>query len=387
MDCDLILKGGYVVDPANQINDVMDVAVKDGRIAAVSTNLPTTECRRVIEVDGFYVTPGLIDLHVHVYGGYDGWMFPDVHSFSNGVTTVVDAGGAGWKSFEEFRQTIISQSQTRVLAFLNIVGAGMLGAVEQDVSEMEPIPCAEMVAKYPEHIIGVKTAHFGGLGWEAVETAIQAGELSQTPVMLDFWPRPTRPYPELILERMRPGDIHTHVYARHIPTLDENGRVADYMLEARQRGVLFDLGHGAGSFWWRVAVPAVQQGFLPDVISTDLHKRSALIPNANMLTTMSKCLNMGITLEEVILRSTVKPAQAIHRPELGHLSLEAEADIAVLNIRQGEFGFVDSGHARLRGSQKLESIMTVRNGRIVWDPNGLSWPDWETAGQYDVIHH
>ena len=216
---------------------------------------------------------------------------------------------------------------------------------------------------------------------------MQAGDLSQTPVMIDFWPRPTRPYPELILERMRPGDIHTHVYARHIPTLDENGKVADYMLEARQRGILFDLGHGAGSFWWRVAVPAVQQGFLPDVISTDLHKRSALIPNANMLTTMSKCLNMGITLEDVILRSTVKPAQAIHRPKLGHLSLEAEADIAVLNIRQGDFGFVDSGHARLRGSQKLESIMTVRNGRIVWDPNGLSWPDWETAGQYDVIHH
>jgi len=387
MRYDLILTGGHVIDPANQVSGVMDVAVKDGKIAAVSTNLSSDDCRYVIPIENFYVTPGLIDLHVHVYGGYDGWMFPDVHAFSNGVTTVVDTGGAGWKSFEEFRQTIICQSQTRVLAFLNIVGAGMLGAVEQDINEMEPIPCAEMIAKYPKHIIGVKTAHFSGPGWEAVNAAIMAGELCHKPVMIDFWPKPTRTYPELILERMRPGDIHTHVYAKHIPTLDNRGEVADYMLEARQRGVLFDLGHGAGSFWWRVAVPAIKQGFLPDVISTDLHKRSALIPNANMLTTMSKCLNMGITIEDVVLRSAHNPAKAIHRLDLGNLSIGAEADIAILNVRRGDFGFVDSGHARLRGSQKLESIMTIRKGQIVWDPNGLSWPDWESAGQYNVISH
>ena len=386
MTYDLTLKGGHVIDPKNQIDGIMDVGIKNRKITAVLPKIPSTESSKTISVVGYYVTPGLIDIHVHVYGGYDGWMFPDVHSFTNGVTTVVDTGGAGWKSFEEFKNTIITKSQTRVLALLNIVGAGMLGAVEQNISEMDPIPCAETVRQYPEYIVGVKTAHFGGPGWEAVDGAIQAGELSNTPVMIDFWPRPTRSYPHLLLEHMRPDDIHTHVYAQHIPILDSNGNVADYMLEARDRGILFDLGHGAGSFWWRVAVPAIKQGFLPDTISTDLHKRSALLPNANMLTTMSKCLNMGMSLKDVLMRSTTKPAQAIHRPELGHLDINAEADIAVLDLQKGNFGFVDSGHARLQGSQKLQCIMTIRSGQIVWDPNGLSWPDWETAGKYTTIN-
>ncbi|MBB15635.1 amidohydrolase/deacetylase family metallohydrolase [Candidatus Poribacteria bacterium] len=386
MTYDLTLKGGHVIDPKNQIDGIMDVGIKDRKIRAVSPKIPSTESSKTISVTGYYVTPGLIDIHVHVYGGYDGWMFPDVHSFTNGVTTVVDTGGAGWKSFEEFKNTIITKSQTRVLAFLNIVGAGMLGAVEQNISEMDPIPCAETVQKYPAYIVGIKTAHFGGPGWEAVDGAIQAGELSNTPVMIDFWPRPTRSYPHLLLEHMRPDDIHTHVYAQHIPILDSNGNIADYMLEARDRGILFDLGHGAGSFWWRVAVPAIKQGFLPDTISTDLHKRSALLPNANMLTTMSKCLNMGMSLKDVLMRSTAKPAQAIHRPKLGHLDINAEADIAVLDLQKGNFGFVDSGHARLQGNQKLQCIMTIRNGQIVWDPNGLSWPNWETAGEYTTIN-
>ena len=386
MTYDLTLKGGHVIDPKNQIDGIMDVGIKDRKISAVLPKIPSTESSKTISVTGYYVTPGLIDIHVHVYGGYDGWMFPDVHSFTNGVTTVVDTGGAGWKSFEEFKNTIITKSQTRVLALLNIVGAGMLGAVEQNISEMDPIPCAETVQKYPAYIVGIKTAHFGGPGWEAVDGAIQAGELSNTPVMIDFWPRPTRSYPHLLLEHMRPDDIHTHVYAQHIPILDSNGNIADYMLEARDRGILFDLGHGAGSFWWRVAVPAIKQGFLPDTISTDLHKRSALLPNANMLTTMSKCLNMGMSLKDVLMRSTAKPAQAIHRPKLGHLDINAEADIAVLDLQKGNFGFVDSGHARLQGNQKLQCIMTIRNGQIVWDPNGLSWPNWETAGEYTTIN-
>ena len=382
---ELILKGGHVIDPANKLDKCMDVAVKDGRIAAVAEELPAAQGRKAVDVAGHYVTPGLIDIHVHVYGGYRGWMFPDVHAFTNGVTTVVDTGGAGWKSFEDFKRTIIDSSKTRVLAFLNIVGAGMLGAVEQDVSEMEAIPCAETIQKYPDAIVGSKTAHFGGPGWEAVDGAVKAAELSGTIAMVDFWPKPTRSYKELILQRLRPGDIHTHVYAKHIPVLDAEKRVCDYMLEARERGVVFDLGHGAGSFWWRVAIPAIRQGFLPDTISTDLHKSSALIPNATMLNTMSKCLNMGMSLQDVIARSTVAPAKAIRRPALGTLTVGAEADIAVLQLQHGEFGFVDSGHARQKGDRRLEGAMTLRAGEIVWDRNGLSWPDWETAGEYGVI--
>jgi dihydroorotase len=383
MSYDLILSGGHVIDPANGRDGVMDVAVKGGRIAAVGAGLPG-EATKTIDAAGMTVTPGLLDIHVHVYGGYAGWMFPDVHSFTSGVTTVVDTGGPGWKSFEDFKTTIIDKSKTRVLSLLNIVGAGMLGAVENDVAEMDAAACAEMIRAHPELIVGSKTAHFAGPGWEAVDGALRAAELSDTVCMIDFWPRPTRTYPEL-LARMRPGDIHTHVYAQHIPLLDDEKRVQDFMWQARERGVVFDLGHGAGSFWWRQAIPAMRQGFPPDTISTDLHKNSALIPNANMITTMSKCLNMGMPMTEVIQRSTVEPAAAIRRPDLGTLSVGAEADIAVLDVRRGDFGFVDSGRARHRGDRRLECMMTVRAGEIVWDVNGMSWPDWEDAGEYAVI--
>jgi len=191
-----------------------------------------------------------------------------------------------------------------------------------------------------------------------------------------------RAAPDLLLEHLRPGDIHTHLYAQHIPSLDEAKRVQDYLYVARSRGVLFDLGHGAGSFWWRIAVPAVQQGFPPDTISTDLHKVSALMPNATMTTTMSKCLALGMSVEEVIRRSTVEPARAIRRPELGTLSVGAEADIAVLELVRGNFGFVDSGRAKMRAHERFECAMTLRAGEILWDRNGLSRPDWESAGDY-----
>jgi len=381
---DLLFKGGHVIDPKNEVDGPLDVAISDGKIAAVARNIPSAQAAKVVDVSGLYVTPGLIDMHVHVYG-YVNSMYPDEHALRDGVTTLVDAGGAGWKNFEAFRAKIIDRFQTRILAFLNIVGAGMLGAVEQDVSEMEPIPAAETIKRHPDVLVGVKTAHFGGPGWEAVDRAVEAGVLSDTPVMIDFSPRPARSYPDLLLKHMRPGDMHTHMYARHIPLLDEHARVNDCMREARDRGVIFDVGHGAGSFWFRVAVPALEQGFGPDSISTDLHRRSAMIPNATLTQTMSKFLNMGMPLGEVILRTTVTPAQEIHRPELGTLSVGACADVAVLEIQEGTFGFVDSGHAKLLGSRRIGCAMTVRAGQIVWDLNGLSWPEWKEAGDYAVI--
>jgi len=378
----LLLKGGHVIDPKNNIDEIMDVAIEGNKIAQVSKDIPSSKAKKAVDVTGFYVTPGLVDIHVHVYGGYRGWLFPDVYCFSNGVTTVVDAGGAGWKSFEEFKETIIEQSKTRVFALLNIVGAGMLGAIEQDVTEMDPVAAAGMVKKYPDYIVGVKTAHFMGPGWEAIDAAVKAGELSDTMVMVDSKTTSIRTYKDMLLTHLRPGDMHTHIYSQHIPLLNEEGIVSDYVWEARKRGVLFDVGHGAGSFWFRVAVPAVKQGFVPDTISTDLHKISALMPNATMMATMSKFLNMGMPLHEVILRSTVNPAQIIKRPELGTLTVGADADIAVIELPKGEFGFVDVGHARMRGEYRLQCALTVRNGEVVWDVNGISCPDWETAGKY-----
>ena len=379
-DFDLIIQGGHLIDPKNDLDGPADIAVKDGLVAAVAERIEPSSTK-VIDVSGLYVTPGLIDIHVHVYGGYQGWLFPDQHALPYGVTTVVDTGGAGWKDMADFKRTIIDPAQTRVLAFVNIVGAGMIGAPEQDVSEMDPALCAAAIEQYREFVVGAKSAHFGGPGWESAGGAIEAARQSDSIAMIDFAPQPTRSYEEL-LERMSPGDIHTHLYAAHIPLLDEDKKVADYVRQARQRGIVFDTGHGGGSFWFRIAVPAMAQDFPPDTISTDLHKSSRMLPNATMPITMSKFLGLGMTLKEVVYRSTHKPAEVIRHPQLGHLSIGAEADLAAFALHEGDFAFVDSGRARMRGQQKLECELTLRAGRVVWDLNGRSLVDWDKAGEY-----
>ncbi|MDA0840780.1 MAG: amidohydrolase/deacetylase family metallohydrolase [Planctomycetota bacterium] len=371
---ELLLRGGHVIDPKNHLNGLADIAIRSGKVAEVSEFIGASRAAKVVDVSGLYVVPGLIDMHVHVYGGYEGWLFPDQHALPNGVTTVVDTGGAGWKDFEDFIETIIAKSITRVLAFINIVGAGMTGRPEQDTNEMEARPCAEMIRRYPKHAVGSKSAHFQGPGWESAGGAIEAARLSDSIAMIDFAPKPSRSYQEL-LERLNPGDIHTHLYAGHIPLLDENLVVNEYVRDARGRGVVFDTGHGNMSFLFRNAIPAIGQGFPPDTISTDLHKSSRMV-DTTMPVTMSKFLVIGMPLEEVIDRSTRIPAEVLRRPELGHLSVGAEADIAVLERMEGNFGFVDSLRTRLEGNQKLECQMTLRAGKIVWDRNGISFPKW-----------
>jgi dihydroorotase len=379
---DILFKGGRIIDPANNIDAILDIAVTGRQISRIARDIPAGDAIKTVPVEGLIITPGLVDIHVHSYGGYEGWLVPDAHMLPNGVTTVVDTGGAGWKKFEHFRKSIIETSKTRVLALINIVGAGMEGRVEQEVAEMLAEPCAEMIDKHRDVVVGSKTAHFGGPGWEAVDGAIAAARMSNTIAMIDFAPQPTRSYRDLLLEKMSPGDIHTHMYAQHIPLLDDEKVVNDYVTEARQRGIIFDLGHGGGSFWFRIAVPAIDQGFWPDSISTDLHRHSALVPNAQMPETMSKCLNMGIPLYDVIRMSTIEPAKEIDRPELGTLSEGAEADMAILDLLEGDFGFVDSGRARLTGRQRLQCALTLRAGELVWDRNGLTRPDWNSIGEY-----
>ena len=384
---DLLLKGGQVIDPANKVNGVRDVAVTGDKIARVAESIPASDAKKVVDVTGYYVTPGLVDIHTHVFvedpGGWG--IYPDLSAFPSGVTTVVDAGSSGWKNFELFKTRVIDKSKVRVLALLNIVGVGMDPVGEQSLMEMDARPTAEMIKKYPQILVGVKAAHYRGPEWEGVDRAFEAGNLASVPVMVDYRPLPSRTYEELLLRHMRPGDMHTHMYAEHIPLLDENGKVNEYVREARQRGVLFDLGHGGGSFWFRIATPATQQGFWPDSISTDLHQHSSLIPQATMVNCMSKILSLGMPLEEVIYRSTVTPARQIKRPELGTLSVGSVADIAVLELQKGNFGLVDSGHARQPATQRLRCMITVRAGKIVYDAEGLSWPDWRKAGKYKVI--
>jgi dihydroorotase len=388
---DLLLTGGHVIDPKNKIDGRRDVAIKDGRIAAVAAGIPAAKALKTVNVAGLYVTPGLVDLHVHVFAGtgtaYTGpsSVRPDDHSFRSGVTTVVDAGSSGWRNFEEFKQLIIDQARTRVLAMLNIVGAGMAGAPEQNLQDMDPDKAAAMAAKHKDIIVGFKSAHYAGPEWTSVENAVKAGGIAGLPVMVDFGQfRPERPFEELVTKKLRPGDIYTHMFLASVPMLDEKGRLRPYLLEARKRGVLFDVGHGGGSFLFRQAVPAIQQGFLPDSISTDLHIGSMNGAMTTMLITMSKFINMGMALEDVVGRATWNPARQVKREDLGHLSVGAPADVAVLRVLKGTYGFVDVNGARMQGTQKLEGELTVSSGKVVWDLNGITRSDWKALGHYEA---
>ena len=386
---ELLLKGGHVLDYRNRISGVMDVAIAGGKIAAVAKSIPADQAQRVVNATGLYVTPGLVDIHAHVFAGtmapeYTGALSvrPDGFTFRSGVTTVVDAGSSGWRNFAEFKQQIIDTSRTRVLAFLNIVGKGMGGGktIEQDTNDMEPKRTAAEAGLYPGLIVGIKIAHYAGPEWIAVDRAVEAGRLAKLPVMVDFAEfRKERPFQQLVLEHLRPGDIYTHLYLGAVPMLDPEGKVLPYLFDARKRGVLFDVGHGGGSFQWRQAVPAVRQGFVPDSISTDLHVSSMNAGMKDMLNVMSKFLALGMSLEDVVARSTWNPAREMHQEELGHLSVGAPADIAVLRLIKGDFGFLDAGGRRMNGSQKLVAELTIRAGRVVWDLNGLGADDWQTA--------
>jgi dihydroorotase len=385
---DLLLRRGRVIDHVNNIDEIRDVAIKDGRIVAVEPKIDLAKAYKSIDVSELYVTPGLIDVHVHVYkitgdrGSYAGSQSVDADSYTLrcGVTTVADAGCAGWRNFEDFKDRIINRSRTRVLAFLNIVGHGMRGReFEGNLDDMDASLTADMAKRHKDVIVGIKTAHYMGREFIPVERAVEAGTLADIPVMVDFGRAyPEKSLAELLTKKLRPGDIYTHVYSGLRGELDLIGNANPALMEGRARGVLLDVGHGAGSFAWRVAVPIVKQGVLPDTISTDLHAGSADGGMKDMLNVMSKFLALGVPLKEVIARSTAAPAKAIKQTQLGHLSVGAPADIAVLRLDEGEFGYIDSYGARLRGSQRLVCEMTMRDGRVVYELNGLSRPDWTT---------
>jgi dihydroorotase len=393
---DLLLKGGHVIDPKNKIDAQMDVAVTGGKIFQVAKDIPATNAKKVIDVRGLYVTPGIIDMHVHVFNGsdVDGYIAnaltsvpPDGFTFRAGVTTVVDAGSSGWRNFRLFKKQTIDKSQTRVLALLNIVGNGMVGRFEeQDVNDMNPDQTAYMITKlFPDIIVGIKAAHFWG-DFTQVDRAVQAGKNANVPVMVDFGEhQPPNSIEALFMQHLRPGDIFTHTFsfgpAVRETVVDDSGKVKPFIFEAQKRGIIFDVGHGGGAFSWRQAVPSMQQGFKPNVISTDLHAESMNGGMKDMSNVMSKFLNMGMSIQDVISRSTWNPANVIKRTDIGHLSVGTDADIAVFNLRKGDFGFMDIRRTKLRGTQKLEAELTLRAGKIVWDLNGISAPMWEEEFQ------
>ncbi len=385
---DLLLKGGHVIDPKNKISGAMDVAVKDGKIAAVEDDIPKSAAEKVVNVKGLYVTPGLIDLHVHVYAGTgmrgaysgDNSVYPDGFTFRTGVTTVVDVGSSGWRNFEDFKDRVIDRSKTRVLAMLNIVGKGMGGGpIEQNTDDMDAQATANMAKKYPKTIVGVKSTHYAHPDWTSVERAVEAGRQADIPVMIDFGTdHPERPLAALLTVKLRPGDMYTHMYSGNRGELDrETGKISQGMHDGRKRGVFFDVSHGGGSFKWWVAVPGLREGFVPDSISTDLHITSMNGGMKEMLNVMSKIYNFDVSIEDVIKMSTWNPARQVKRPELGHLGVGAGADAAVIREDRGVFGFLDSRRARYTGDKLLVGELTLRDGEVVWDLNGRAGVGWK----------
>ncbi len=384
----LVIKGGHVIDPKNNINEVMDVAIQDKKVALVAKNIDPKKAQ-VIDAKGLYVTPGLIDIHSHNFFGtepdhYLGNGFealpPDGFTFRTGVTTVVDAGGAGWKTFSTFKEQTIKHSKTRVLSFLNIVGEGMRGGVyEQNLNDMDAKMTA-MVARQNKEIVGIKVAHYSGREWDPVDRAVEAGKSANVPVIVDFGGTiPMLSTQELFTKHLRPGDIFTHAFAQlasRMPIVDGEGKVLPYVIEAQKNGIVFDVGHGGGSFRFSQAIPALKNGFFPNTISTDFHTGSMNAGMKDQLNVMTKFLNMGMSLQQVIQASTWNPAKVIHQEDLGHLTADAGADIAIFSLRKGKFGFIDSSGYKMDGDQMLDCELTIRDGVVVYDLNGISRPYW-----------
>lgn len=379
---ELLLKNGHVFDAANGINKTLDVAIANGKIFKVAADIPPTDAKKVVDVTGYYVCPGLIDIHTHVFVGNKPETFadgslsisPDDLTLKAGITTVVDAGTSGWRNFPVFKDQVIDRSKTRILAFLSIVGWGLVGKpMQEDISDMDAAKVAETIRQYPEYIVGVKIGHYEGKEWTPFDRALEASKTANVPLLVECH------LPQYSLEdqlkKMRPGDIITHSFEKiseRMSVVDDNKVVRSFVKDAQKRGILFDLGHGGAGFWFSEAVPSLQQGLAPNSFGTDLHRFSINAGMKDMLNVMSKYLAMGMSKEDVLVRATWLPAKSIKREDLGNLSIGSVADVAVLSIRDGSFGFIDAGGNRITGNQKFEAELTVRDGKIVWDLNGIS---------------
>jgi dihydroorotase len=385
---DLLLKDGHVLDDKNHIDAMRDIGIKDGKIAAVAEHLNPKDALKTVDVKGFYVTPGLIDIHVHVYAGtgergsYAGDLsvYPDGFTLRNGVTTVVDAGSSGWKNFDDFKDKVIDRSKTRVLAELNIVGSGMRGPkYEDNLDDMDGTLTGNKAKLFPGVVVGVKSAHFTGPEWKPYDQAVIAGNIADIPVMIDYGSnRVERPLLELVSTHLRPGDIYTHCFSGLRGEQNpQTGLASEALLVMKKRGIYCDLGHGGGSFAWTVAGPIMKGGYLPDSLSTDIHTTSMNNGMKDLLNVADKMLILGETIPQVVAQMTSHPAHEIKQDQLGNLSVGSGADVAVLSVATGHYGFTDMFNTKMIGTKKLVCEMTLRDGKIVYDLNGISADMWD----------
>jgi dihydroorotase len=381
---DVLVRGGRVIDPASGLDAIRDVGIRYGRIAGIAEDLsdlvaparqeyPPQTGTTVVDAGGRLVVPGLVDLHAHVYTGVCPLTVPaDETSATSGVTTIVSAGDAGAHTFEGFRQLIVNQSRTRVLAFVHISTIGLTGWPEGEAIDLNYLDVDKVVRAIEENrdiAVGIKVREqapliVGDNGLEPVRIAVEAGERAGVPVMVHIGGAPAT-LGEL-MGLLRPGDIITHCFTPAPHGLVENGQLIEEAEEARARGIIFDVGHGFGSFDYGVVEQAVERGFWPDTISTDLHSLSARGPVGDLPRTMAKLLNLGMPLEEVVRAATVRPAEVIGRSEtLGNLRDGGVADIAVLSLEDSDETFLDSSGAERPARKLLRAEATIRAG-IPW---------------------
>lgn len=369
---DLILTGGKVIDPATGKNGFFDVGFSKGRVSEVSKGISPENAREVIDVKGKIVVPGLIDLHTHVYhGGTSLGIHPDNHAVNSGVTTFVDAGSAGAGNFLGFHDHVIQPSRSRILAFLNISFSGIYGFDIQvgECENLKLLDASETLAKareYIDHIVGIKVrvgmSCSAGNGVLPLEIAKQASDKLAKPLMSHI----DQPPPTIgaVLKRLGSGDILTHCF-RPFPNqpIDVNGLVRQDVIDARERGVIFDTGHGRGSFGFETASKMLENGFDPDVISSDVHSDSINGPAHSLLHVMSKFMALGMSLEKAVEKTTIAPAQAIDQSDLGHLRVGALGDATILHIEEGKFDFFDANGECISAKQHLVSDGLVVDGK------------------------
>ena len=370
---DLLIAGGMALDPSQGLRAKRDVAIKDGKIAAVADGIPASKARRVVQASGRLMTPGLIDLHAHVYWKATNLgLEPDQVCGRTGVTTVVDAGSAGAATFAGFRHFVIERAKTRIIPFLHVSSIGLTTDKECRNLELVDVGMAvECVREHRDLIGGIKVrANRSGVGDQSVfpvYLARDVAEVTGLPLMVDTFSPP--PSIEQVFPVMRPGDIATHVYKGHHGGLmgQWNTHIRPSALEAQARGVIFDLGHGHGSFSWEVAEAACKLGFFPDTLSTDLHVRSAQLPDCDMPSCMAKLMALGASLEDVVRWSTVNCAKALRREELGTLRVGCPGDVTVLELTEGSYTYYDVAQRPYAGRYRLKALFTVCRGVVTYD--------------------
>ena len=372
---DLLLTGGHLIDPSQKIDSIKDVGFKDGRVVEVNDKLDHALAEKVYDISDNIITPGLIDLHTHIYwGGTSIGIDPTDYARRCGTTTMIDAGTAGAGNFAGFREHIIKPTRPRILAYLNISFAGifafsdtvMVGESE-DVRLLHPRACLNVAKLNKDFLVGIKVRvgarASGSMGHAPLDIALEVAEEAGLPVMCHLdWPPPS---PIEVINRLREGDVLTHCF-RPFPAAParSDGRIREEILEARERGVIFDIGHGVGSFGFETAETMLNAGFLPDAISSDVHSLSIKGPAYDQLVTLSKFLHLGMSITDIIAASTTGPARAIRRPDLGTLSPGSIGDATILSIEKGEFIFTDSlGHTR-SGEKKFTLKGIVLDGEM-----------------------